>query len=349
MKLLLNFTLTTFWLLPIIPALAQQNLRIIFYDSGIDHSPADPCKFKFSVSTHAMGQGPTTATANGWFSVSGSAGSVSGSLYAEDSGQGIAIAKDQATYSFPGFGKLDGNGEGIHNASDSNSSLSNPSASFITMECELFAHNPPNPCEHLPAKQLNNDPCNVSPIVLDLDKNGFTFGGASTAIYYDIYGSGTPTFMHWVVANENDAFLIYDVNRNGLADDGSELFGNGSRMILQDNRLAPNGFVALGQHDTIELGGNNDGFIDHRDEVWSQLALWLDLDADGISTYNEMIPLNEFGLNGFEIIPRDHHQFDEWGNWLPYWANASTTDGPIDMVDVFFRIVQPIEPKQLAD
>lgn len=330
-----------------LPVFGQQSLDIQFWEARIEHSPVDPCKFKFIVHTMAVGSGTVTATAHGSFSLSGTSGSLSGSLSAEATGQGRAEAKEQRTFSFPAFGKLSGQANGTHTATDANTSATHEFVNFVSeMECELFAHNLPDPCEHLPAKQLNNDPCNVSPIVLDLDKNGFSFGGPATAVHFDIYGSGSPILMHWVVPNENDAFLVYDANRNGLVDDGSELFGNGSRMILQNNQLAPNGFVALGQHDLPELGGNNDGFIDPRDAIWSQLYLWLDQDADGTSTYDEMIALNELDLQHLETIPRDLHQFDQWGNWLPYWATALATGGPIDMVDVFFRIVQPLESKQ---
>lgn len=336
-------------ILTMFQAFGQGSLKITYWDAAVDHSQANSCVFEFKVETVASGTGTITATAAGSFSVSGTAGSVSGALQANASGINSAVAVERANYNFPGFGTLEGTSNGEHTASDGITTLNNPSFSFITIECDPYSNTPPPPCENPPAKQKTSQPCRVSPLVLDLGRNGFQFGGPATAVQFDIYGSGTPLSMHWVTAGEDDAFLVLDANRNGLADDGSELFGNGTRMILQGGRLAANGFVALGQFDLPELGGNNDGFIDHRDAVWLQLTLWLDDNADGISAYDEMYPLNSFGIEQLNTIPRDLNLVDVWGNWLPYWANVLAMDQPLDMVDVFFKFAETEPPQAVAD
>jgi len=320
-------------------AYSQPELRIIFKETVIEHTIADPCKFEIKVLTDAMGPGTITATANASFSLSGSAGSLSGSLYAEGTGEGSALAEKSVTYNFPGFGTLSGQANGENRAYGGGMVEIEFSAGFADMECELLAENPPEPCQHVVVKRKEDDPCQVSPVVLDLDGDGFHFGGPDSAVFFDIYGSGTPAKLQWVLAGEGDAFLVHDIDGNGLADDGSELFGNGTRLLLENNRLAPNGFVALGQFDRPELGGNDDGLIDFRDEIWPRLSLWLDADADGHATFGEMIQLEEMGIHALETIPRSLHQFDAWGNWLPYWASAYADSQTIDMVDVFFRVV----------
>jgi len=338
-----------FGILTILQAFGQEGLMITNWEAAVDHSQANSCILQFTVLTEAEGPGTITATADGSFSTSGTAGSLSGSLYASATAEGSVSALEVRSYNFPGFGTLEGTSVGDHTASNGISSLSNPFFSFITLECDPYSNTPPPPCENPPAKQKTSQPCRVSPLVSDLGRNGFQFGGPATAVQFDIYGSGTPLPMHWVTAGEDDAFLVLDANRNGLADDGSELFGNGTRMILQGGRLAANGFVALGQFDLPELGGNNDGFIDHRDAVWLQLTLWLDDNADGISAYDEMYPLNSFGIEQLNTIPRDLNLVDVWGNWLPYWANVLAMDQPLDMVDVFFKFLETEPPQAVAD
>jgi len=317
----------------------QQSLMMGIYDTGFEHSYADPCKFTFTVVTSGSGPGVVTAYAYGSFSVGGSAGSVSGTHQAQATAEGSVVAKEVAEYSFPGFGTLSGQGQGENRLSGAGQEIIKASAGFADMECELFGELPPKPCQHVVVKRKEDDPCQVSPVVLDLDGDGFHFGGPDSAVFFDIYGSGTPVKLQWVLAGEGDAFLVHDIDGNGLADDGSELFGNGTRLLLENYRLAPNGFVALGQFDRPELGGNDDGLIDFRDEIWPRLSLWLDADADGHATFGEMIQLEDTGVHTLETIPRSLHQFDAWGNWLPYWATAYADSQTIDMVDVFFRIV----------
>jgi len=126
-------------------------------------------------------------------------------------------------------------------------------------------------------------------------------------------------------------------------DDGSEMFGSGTRMILRDNSLAPNGFVGLAQYDRAELGGNQDGFVTQADKAWPLLNLWLDGDFDGVCTESEMFSLDWAGLTAIRVIPRfsNGHDRDEYGNQLILWSWAYRADRRerINMVDVVFRKV----------
>ena len=112
-------------------------------------------------------------------------------------------------------------------------------------------------------------------------------------------------------------------------------------IVLSIKELAPNGFVALAQYDHLVLGGNNDGYISAQDSVWSQLSLWLDINADGISTNDEMLFLDDVGITRLDIIPKQSNQIDDAGNSLPLWSWAkdenTTNHGKYKMVDVFFK------------
>ena len=188
------------------------------------------------------------------------------------------------------------------------------------------------------------DPCDPthSPIVIDTAGDGFHFGPPGKGVYFDLYATGEPILLQWVKSHRDDSFLVRDINHNGLVDDGSELFGNGTYMILEE-RLAPNGFVALSQFDSLELGGNNDGDITLEDQVWGELYLWLDFNADGISTYNEMTYIEDTDFTRFQTIPKTRNIVDPAGNYLKFWAwsfNEYGTNEVYEMVDVFFKEIE---------
>jgi len=194
------------------------------------------------------------------------------------------------------------------------------------------------PCDGILEKG-KRAPCEHSPILIDLDADGFQFSGPRGAVYFDLYGSGIPLHLQWVISNSDDAFLVNDLNGNGLVDDGAELFGNGTRLILE-GELAPNGFVGLAQYDLSELGGNEDGFLSSLDLIWSDLLIWLDNDANGVSTPDEITTLDNYDITQLGIIPRESNNRDEYGNRLRFWSYASREFlEALDTVDVFFREV----------
>jgi hypothetical protein len=176
-----------------------------------------------------------------------------------------------------------------------------------------------------------------SPIVIDLGNNGIQLGAAGVGVYFDVNADGVRDHVQWVRAQGDEGFLAMDRSGNGLIDDGAELFGVGTPLVLEA-RNAPNGFVGLAQYDARQLGGNEDGLITEADAIWPQLRIWLDLNADGVSTYNEMRTLRSYGITALETIPKIRKSIDAAGNVLPYWAWATTRGKPgrALMVDVYF-------------
>jgi trimeric autotransporter adhesin len=175
-----------------------------------------------------------------------------------------------------------------------------------------------------------------SPIVIDTHKDGIRLGPAGRTVLFDVNADGSADTVQWVRPRGDEAFLTLDRNRNGVVDDGSELFGVGTPLI--EGGTAPNGFVGLAQYDQPLLGGNDDGLISNADAVWPELKLWLDTNADGVATRNEMRRPESLGLTSFGIIPRVRRYIDDAGNSLPYWAWAGATGRPARtmMVDVYF-------------
>jgi trimeric autotransporter adhesin len=175
-----------------------------------------------------------------------------------------------------------------------------------------------------------------SPIVIDTHKDGIQLGPAGRTVSFDVNADGFPDTVQWVRPRGDEAFLTLDRNRNGVVDDGSELFGVGTPLF--EGGTAPNGFVGLAQYDRPLLGGNDDGVISSADAVWPELRLWLDANADGVATRSEMRRPEALGLTSFGIIPRARRYIDNAGNSLPYWAWAGATGRPArtKMVDVYF-------------
>ena len=182
-----------------------------------------------------------------------------------------------------------------------------------------------------------------SPIVVDVNKDGIKLGPAGRGVSFDVNADGYADFVQWVRPGGDEAFITLDRNRNGIVDTGAELFGVGTPLF--EGGKAPNGFVGLAQYDQPLLGGNDDGLISSQDAIWPELSMWLDSNADGISTANEMRRPEALGFRSFGTIPKVRRLVDEAGNSLPYWAWATTASVPRKaiMVDVYFLILSPTD------
>jgi hypothetical protein len=180
-----------------------------------------------------------------------------------------------------------------------------------------------------------------SPIVIDLQDNGISLGAAGTGVHFDVNADGLRDHVQWVRPGGDEGFLALDRTGNGLIDDGAELFGVGTPLVLE-GRNAENGFVGLAQYDLRQLGGNDDGLITEADAIWPQLRIWLDLNADAVAVPAEMRTLQSLGITALETIPKIRKHVDEAGNYIPYWAWASqhARPGRTLMVDVYFRVLR---------
>lgn len=128
------------------------------------------------------------------------------------------------------------------------------------------------------------------PLIIDLDKNGFTATTAEEGAYFNLDSNGFAEKTAWTT----EAFLAMDKNGNGTIDDGSELFSD--TMIKSDGTRAVDGFDAL-----ADLDENGDGIIDNNDSAFSKLLLWQDKNGDGIAASDELSTLAENGIISIDI------------------------------------------------
>ncbi|MBI5549590.1 MAG: hypothetical protein HY901_37365 [Deltaproteobacteria bacterium] len=136
-------------------------------------------------------------------------------------------------------------------------------------------------------------------------------------------------------------WLAFDRNNNGRIDDGSELFG--SSTVLTSGQRAANGFEAL-----AELDSTGDGKVDGRDQGWSRLLVWRDVDGDGVSQPRELVTARKAGLVDIELAFWTDARCDERGNCERerarfLWQTKSGEKRRGEVVDVHLKVQEPAQ------
>jgi hypothetical protein len=158
--------------------------------------------------------------------------------------------------------------------------------------------------------------CGGSPVIVDVDRNGFHLVGREHGVTFDLNADGIPDRVSWTSAGSDDAFLALDRNGNGDIDDSTELFGNYTRMF--DGSRATHGFNALAELDRDIRGGNGDGYLTAEDQMWPRLVLWTDKNHNGVSEPNEVRRLDHAGVIAVSLAYRLSRRVDGSGNRFRY-------------------------------
>jgi hypothetical protein len=222
----------------------------------------------------------------------------------------------------------------------------NPFYIFSYSECESEGYywnpisttcqeDPPPPCYDLPAEcengQWSLEWCGCwyyySPIVLDVDGNGFNLTSAASGVDFDLNNIGGREKIAWTSAGSDDAWLALDRNGNGSIDNGTELFGDVTPQPAPPAGEMKSGFLALARYDQLEKGGNGDGQINQADAVFSSLRLWQDTNHNGVSEPSELHTLTERGLAILDLKYKVSKKTDQYGNKFRYRAKVKDIRG----------------------
>lgn len=162
---------------------------------------------------------------------------------------------------------------------------------------------------------------------------------AANGVLFDISGTGHPVQIGWTAIDSDNAFLALP-GSDGLVHNGKELFGN---FTLQPPSDIPNGFAALAVYDNPKNGGNGDGIIDARDQIFSSLRLWIDTNHDGICQPEELHTLLSMGVISISLDYYLSMKRVQYGNRFRYRSEVNSDDPNPSHVgrtayDVFFLI-----------
>jgi hypothetical protein len=178
-----------------------------------------------------------------------------------------------------------------------------------------------------------------SPVIVDTTGKGFQMSDPNKNwVTFDLLGDGTLHRFSWPAHGSGNAWLVYDVNDDGLITNGKELFGNYTPHADGGvtNHPGPNGFLALAWYDQPSQGGNLDGIIDKQDAIWNHLKLWIDdhcyktPNAPCTSVPSEIHSLASAGIRSISLVYQlnpANDDTDAYGNEFKIYVPLNVVDG----------------------
>ncbi len=169
--------------------------------------------------------------------------------------------------------------------------------------------------------------CIGSPIILDINGDGYAMTDGANGVSFDINGDDRKDRTSWTSANSDDAWLVLDRNDNHTIDDGKEMFGNYCDQPAPPAGKLRSGFTGLAEFDKPTSGGNGDGRITRADTMFKKLRLWQDKNHNGISEQEELSRLPALDVVAIFLDYKESKRTDEFGNRFKFRAKIRDAKG----------------------
>ncbi len=156
-----------------------------------------------------------------------------------------------------------------------------------------------------------------TPLVLDLTDRGIQTTHIAAGIRFDLNATGEKLSVGWISAQ--NGFLVADLDNDGVINNGSELFGNGTRLPTGERSV--NGFAALQALDT-----SHDGVINSEDSKFSDLKVWIDANQDGKTQTGELHSLGSLAIVELDLDAKNV-SIENSGNLIGMVSKYVTADG----------------------
>ncbi|MBQ3512401.1 MAG: calcium-binding protein [Lachnospiraceae bacterium] len=140
------------------------------------------------------------------------------------------------------------------------------------------------------------------PLIIDFKTTGIDLCSLTDGVNFDLDNNGYAEKTAWI--GTEDGFLALDRNANGCIDNGGELFGD--QVDIGEGRLSSSGFEALSI-----LDDNGDKVIDEKDECYSKLLIWVDVNHNGYSEANELNSLTYYEIKEIQLNHTEGSMVDE--------------------------------------
>ncbi|MEP1959026.1 MAG: hypothetical protein ABJK65_09340, partial [Kangiellaceae bacterium] len=152
------------------------------------------------------------------------------------------------------------------------------------------------------------------PIILDMDGDGIEIS-VNADVSFDMDADGFLESTDWV--HPDDAFLVLDLNADGSRGTGDGKIDQTKELVLSkwldwDGATDLQALAVFDQ--STEMGGNNDGILDNRDAVWSELRVWQDANSNGISDTGELKNLAQLGFTQINLTYDDGTHYSDLSN-----------------------------------
>lgn len=175
------------------------------------------------------------------------------------------------------------------------------------------------------------------PLIISLRDDQYLLTDPDHGVWFDLTADGTVERIPWTDRDSDEAFIVLDRNRNGVIDNGRELFSHVSPQPPAPPGELLHGFRALAVFDESLNGGNGDGQISADDKIFQHLQIWRDANHDGKTNLGELRPVTQVGLEAISLAYTDEHRyFDAFDNDFHFSATATFSNRSVMAWAVFF-------------